>query len=65
MTAQTLAIIVQMCIRDRLYSAVCTTYDSYKELLDQLEEEVSMGRDAAAAQRAVSYTHLDVYKRQC
>ena len=33
-----------------LYSAVCTTYDSYKELLDQLEEEVSMGRDAAAAQ---------------
>ena len=33
-----------------LYSAVCTTYDSYKELLDQLEEEVRMGRDAAAAQ---------------
>ena len=33
-----------------LYSAVCTTYDSYKELLDQLEEEVSMGCDAAAAQ---------------
>ena len=33
-----------------LYSAVCTTYDSYKELLDQLEEEVRMGGDAAAAQ---------------
>ena len=33
-----------------LYCAVCTTYDSYKELLDQLEEEVRMGRDAAAAQ---------------
>ena len=33
-----------------IYSAVCTTYDSYKELLDQLEEEVSTGRDAAAAQ---------------
>ena len=32
-----------------LYSAVCTTYDSYKELLDQLEEEVRMGRDAARA----------------
>ena len=33
-----------------LYSAVCTTYDSYKELLDQLEEEVRMGGAAAAAQ---------------
>ena len=31
-----------------LYNAVSTTYDSYTALVDQLEEAVRMGRDAAA-----------------
>ena len=33
-----------------LYSAVCTTYDSYTALVEELRAEIAAGQDAAAAQ---------------
>ena len=54
-----------MCIRDR--SKDVLLYDRYKEFADKLiaEADVICCLDFNAIHRiAVSYTHLDVYKRQ-
>ncbi|MGN0662004.1 MAG: histidine kinase [Faecalibacterium sp.] len=48
-----------------LYQAVCTTYDRYMALLEQLEAQVAVGADEAASQ--LYYTHLSLcggYLRQ-
>ena len=39
-----------MCIRDRLYGAVETTYGSYNTLLEELEGYLTSGQDAKASQ---------------
>ena len=56
-----------MCIRDRYYGI---RYPQPATLLDHLDspifvlDEVGGIRDAQKATESVSYTHLDVYKRQ-
>ena len=48
-----------MCIRDREYERCKAEYDKEKKELDKLYELQKQDR-----KEAVSYTHLDVYKRQ-
>ena len=57
----------KMCIRDRSESETSESETSEREETESSEEEEQQTRedaDASASTEAVSYTHLDVYKRQ-
>ena len=46
-----------MCIRDRCYSTLGLIHDMYHPLPNRFKDYIS-------TPKPVSYTHLDVYKRQ-
>ena len=52
-----------MCIRDRRWRTNCTLFSFLKKWRLQMEM-LMMGDTAVASAAPVSYTHLDVYKRQ-
>ena len=54
-----LGILAEMCIRDSGYT---TEYDEY--IVQDGEIVLNMGSHSAIVLKPVSYTHLDVYKRQ-
>ena len=56
-----------MCIRDRTNVALSTSRTERSQLSDrlaQLENSLAQAQTRIAALEPVSYTHLDVYKRQ-
>ena len=59
-----------MCIRDSTYTdqSVIQNEDEFPATDDKIDngekEETKLVKDANAGQKTVSYTHLDVYKRQ-
>ena len=53
-----------MCIRDRLDTIIKKLYESFAVGRITDERFDSLLADYEAEQKAVSYTHLDVYKRQ-
>ena len=58
-----------MCIRDRLthtleVAQIARTIARALRLNEDLTEAIALGHDLGHTPYAVSYTHLDVYKRQ-
>ena len=56
-----------MCIRDRGNTITRTTADAFNQIIADMESFAELAENTmekANSQAAVSYTHLDVYKRQ-
>ena len=54
-----------MCIRDRLYGALLAREEEAEAIFEEQEEILKRVTEEISAQAEhVSYTHLDVYKRQ-
>ena len=53
-----------MCIRDRNNSSTGLGLYLCKKLCDKLSVDISIESEIGRGTKAVSYTHLDVYKRQ-
>ena len=54
----------KMCIRDRARPESDLTLEALAERIARLEAQIASGVPSAPMSAAVSYTHLDVYKRQ-
>ena len=53
-----------MCIRDRSYCDYSTYLPECKDIVEQLATMIHEILETSKINMAVSYTHLDVYKRQ-